>query len=733
MNIENLLIFLTSIILIAFSIDSIVKSQKIVNIISSLIFLVLATILGSNLIIRFFVENGYPYFQFFIKLRDFLLYSFGLLMLVFSIYFPSEKEGKKNYIILSGVILASAVIAFVSFTGKAISKASISYKIDIISPVQKVPYPFLPQMKMHYYISLNYNILHFLLLAFSITTGLLSILLIILKYKKVHLIYQKKQIRYFISGVLAFITIFIPVAIFKSLIPSFLYNLALITGIIISSISLIYSITSYRFANLRKKIINLIKENLLNALIVLPFVIFFLASRGWFSNIPAITYFFIITILLIFFLWFNKITIEFLRKYFGINLKPDLTEILFDRLGHSRNIEELAKNTVNTLVELINIKSASFLSFNLEKDIFETIYSFTGRKDKISALNPIFRYVTKETEFFDKEVINIDPKYNNIKEISNRYFDTYETALMLPLFFDNTLIAIINIEYKIDNNSFTKDEIEILLKLKKVCTLILHNIILFEKEENAKITKRDLVLASNIQEAIFQSDIPSFKGMDIYAFQKPAKEVSGDYFFIQKISENKAGFIIADVSGKGFSAALVSMMIHTVVQSQEFSNISTGGIVLKINEVMTSNQTTGKVSKTLSFATVLCGEIDKENGILDYTSAGHHPALMFDINKNVFNLIKSTSRPAGIFKDELFPSRKIYFDRDQIFVFYTDGVTEATNNKEEEFGLERLKEVVIRNKSLTAKQITEKIIEAVENFVGEEEQFDDITLMVIKL
>ncbi len=605
--------------------------------------------------------------------------------------------------------------------------------MDFISSIERIPYPFTPQMKVTPILRVNYNPLHYVLLSISIFAGLFSLVLIILKYKKVHLIYQKKQIRYFISGVLAFISIFIFINIIRGIIPGFLYQFFFITGIMMSCSALLYSVTSYRFANLRRKIFNLIKEIGLNLFVVVPFAGFFLISRMWFSNISIPTYFCVITIFLIFFLWLQKVVVEFLRKTFGINLKSDLMEILFNRIGHSRNIDELAKYSITTLIELINIRNASFLFFNLEKDIFQTVYSFNNKKYIISALNPIFRYVKKETELFDKEIINFDPKYRNIREIANKYFDTYDTALMIPLFYEDTLLAILNIEYKIDNNSFTKDEIDTLLKLKKVCTLVLHNIILFEKEENAKLTKRDIVLASNIQEAIFQKELPTFKELDIYAYQRPAKEVSGDYFYIQKIAENRAGFLLADVSGKGFSAALVSMIIHTIAQSQEFSSISSSGIVLKINDVMTSNLTNGKVNKTLTFATVFCGYLDKENGVLDYTSAGHHPALIYDIKNKSFDLIKATSRPAGIFKDEIFSSQKIYFDSGKILIFYTDGVTEAINKKEEEFGLERLKEIIVKNKDLSARQLVEKIVKEVENFTGDVEQFDDITLIVIKL
>ncbi|MCX7820230.1 MAG: serine/threonine-protein phosphatase [Brevinematales bacterium] len=731
MNFEYFLYFLSALIILAFSIEAIIKNQTPLNIAASLLLFFIATIVGSDLGVKYLSQNGFSAFHVFLKIENLAIYYIGFLAFIFSRYFPRDKQIKTSWILVFTGVVYFILCALISFSELNISRMYISSKVNIIAPKVKSLEIIPPEMRKSYNLILKYNLLHYIFVIISWLNIFISSIFIIIKNKKSSLIFQKKQIRYLMAGFFVFLFFFL-ISETKFL-PSLINTILRLGGVLVFSLSLLYSIISYRFANLRNKIVSFVRENIISFFVILPFIIALIVSRRWFSNLPALSYFTIIILFFLFLLWFHRVVGDFTKRALGFKTIIDITEILFDKIASSRTIEDLAKNSIKTLMELINIRSAHFLYFNINKEVFEIVYSSNEKKYSISALNPFFRYLTREIDFLDREVINFDPKYLNIKDIANRYFESYDTALVIPLFYENTLTALIHIDYKIDNNSFTKEEAEIFKKLKKVCNLLLNNIILFEKDENAKLTKRDIILASQIQETIFQTDVPVFKYIDVYAYQKPAKEVSGDYFFIQKINDEKLGFILADVSGKGFSAAMVSMMIHTISQSLEFSSVSPSSIVTKINEVMTSNITVGKVSKMLTFATVFCGVIDKENGVLDYSSAGHHPAIVYDIDKNIFHSIKASSRPAGIFKEEIFSSQKFYFKENQIFVFYTDGITEAINDKEEEFGTERLKQIILKYKNLSSQKITEKIIEEVEKFAGEKDQYDDITLIVIKL
>jgi serine phosphatase RsbU (regulator of sigma subunit) len=410
-----------------------------------------------------------------------------------------------------------------------------------------------------------------------------------------------------------------------------------------------------------------------------------------------------------------------------------MTEILLDRIGKSRSISELSRNTVNAILDNINCRDADFLMFDPEKEIFNVLYSSNGKSYSISAIDPFFRHINETTDVYDREQINFDPRFISIKDSAEKFFNRYDTSLLISFYYEDVLMALLPLSGKLDNTSYTSQEIALLIKLKKIAEMVLHNLILFERDEEAKLTKRDILLASNIQEAIFQSYIPSFSQIDIYAFQKPAKGVSGDYFLIEKISNESMGVLIADVSGKGFSAALVSMIIHTITKSQEFSSTSTNAIVSRINDVMTSSQNYNRLTKTMSFATIFCGFFENSLRTLFYTNAGHHPIVVYDRKTKKFDFIKANGKPVGIFQEETYLSLSYRYGSDKIFVLYSDGITETINSKEEEFGLDRLLSLIVANENKTSRDIINLIISTVENYASSNENMDDMTLIVIKL
>ena len=330
-------------------------------------------------------------------------------------------------------------------------------------------------------------------------------------------------------------------------------------------------------------------------------------------------------------------------------------------------------------------------------------------------------------------MLYFNPKFSDFRDTLDKHFELSDISVFIPLYYEGNIAAIINLSSKLDNSAYSTQDNIVLSKLKKIITIVLHNIILFEKEQEAKNTKRELTLASAIQESIFQKEIPEFKGLDVYGYLKPALGVSGDYFLVEKISDSSMGVLIADVSGKGFSAALMAMVIHTISKSLVFSPKTTNAIVSRINEMMTKSQENSGITKIMSFATVFCGFIDGSAKKMYYTNAGHHPVIIYDIPNDEFEYIHSDAKPAGIFPGEYFPIDTYKLKKDQIIVIYSDGITEALNKAEEEFGIERLNDLIKFHRGKTAKDITNEIIRNIEAYAFEREQFDDMTLIVVKI
>ena len=722
MTIASIFLLTAGLILIAMSIESVLKSTSPLNI-STAFFLFLGAILvGSIGLYSYFSILNYQLFAFLVlKIQNGVLSLIGFSFYYFSLHFPREKKINilKDYFWI--FFLFSIAFAIVSVLGFNINQ------------VQYLLYTN-EATKSQFDLKVTYNFLHYASFFFSGFLSFVSLISIVIQYSKSHLIYQKKQIRYFLSGIVFFAVSYLLLSLLKNKPTPILYNLILSIVYVVTGGMILYSVITYRFVNLRRKFIDLIRDNIIGTIVSLPIIFLLYIFRSWIGKIDFLIFCLIALPSFLFFVWLHHRGKILIRKSIGMEyLDKDITSILLDKIGNAHTIEELARKSVEALCEQIECHNMDFLYFDPSTENFKVLYSLNSREYYVPAVNPLFRYLNNKIDVYDRELINFDPRFSAMKGIAERYFKRYGISLIVPFFYEENLIGMMHISGKMDNTTYTSRELELMSRLKKISQIIMNNLILFEKEEEARLTKRDLILASNIQESIFQNQLPVFSNIDIYAYQKPAREVSGDYFLVEKISNNSAGLLIADVSGKGFSAALVSMIIHTIAKSHEFSSSNVNYIVTKVNDVITSNQTSARLTKTLSFSTIFCGFLDNSIKTLFYTNAGHNPILVYNIKKNRFEWIKANAKPVGIFQDETFLTKTYHYEHGSIFVLYSDGITETINEKEEEFGTDRLQKIIKENYNKKAKEISEVILEEVDVFSNHAEPFDDITLIVIKL
>ena len=125
--------------------------------------------------------------------------------------------------------------------------------------------------------------------------------------------------------------------------------------------------------------------------------------------------------------------------------------------------------------------------------------------------------------------------------------------------------------------------------------------------------------------------------------------------------------------------------------------------------------------------------LDPDKKTLKYVNAGHNPPFLIRNKSNKIKLLKSTGYVLGVVKDAELEDGEVKLRKGDIFVFYTDGVTEAMNENNEQFGEERLKKVILKNRKLSAQKMIRKIQNEVKTFTGKRPQFDDLTLMVLKV
>ena len=238
--------------------------------------------------------------------------------------------------------------------------------------------------------------------------------------------------------------------------------------------------------------------------------------------------------------------------------------------------------------------------------------------------------------------------------------------------------------------------------------------------------KAEMEIAAGIQRDFLPKKMPDIKGFSLYAKSVPALEVGGDFYDAIVLPDGRFGLVIADVSGKSVPAALFMALSGTIVRA------SAGWHTSVTEAIEDANTLISKDSESGMFVTLFYSIIDENEKILKYTNAGHNPPFVLLSKTEEFDTLPPTGIALGVMENMSYKSGEISLGKDDLVVFYTDGITEAINSHEDDYGEERLRLIIIKNRDKSSEEIAHAVLDDVNRFCGDEPQFDDITVMVLK-
>lgn len=253
---------------------------------------------------------------------------------------------------------------------------------------------------------------------------------------------------------------------------------------------------------------------------------------------------------------------------------------------------------------------------------------------------------------------------------------------------------------------------------------------LVRSRERVATVEADLNFASKIQLGSLpkvENAFPSHDSFKLYATMEPAKEVGGDFFDFYEIDDTHICFVMADVSGKGVPAALFMMTTKTMIKDHATMETSPAKIFTRVNRLLSEN------NEAEMFATAWIGILDTETNVLRYTNAAHavpcikHRGEKYSLLKKLHGLFL-----AGM-DDTVYTESEIKLESGDAVFLYTDGVTEAHNMDNKLYGEQRLLDCLNRSEKLSGDEIMSEIKKDIRNFSAGREQFDDITMMMIKI
>jgi sigma-B regulation protein RsbU (phosphoserine phosphatase) len=237
--------------------------------------------------------------------------------------------------------------------------------------------------------------------------------------------------------------------------------------------------------------------------------------------------------------------------------------------------------------------------------------------------------------------------------------------------------------------------------------------------------ENELNVASKIQQSILPTEFPSEDDYAAFASMEPAKEVGGDFYDVINLGPDRVGVAIADVSDKGVPAALFMMSSRTLLKGSAIGKFEPGEVLKEVNDLLCEG------NEAMMFVTLLYAIYDRATGKLTYANGGHTTPYVRRSDGSIIALPLTGGMALGVLDGQDY--NQDTFDLlpgDTVFL-YSDGVSEAMNHEGEEFGLERLAQVLIENDTKDPREVNEAMFEAVRAFAGNTPQSDDITCLTL--
>ena len=255
---------------------------------------------------------------------------------------------------------------------------------------------------------------------------------------------------------------------------------------------------------------------------------------------------------------------------------------------------------------------------------------------------------------------------------------------------------------------------------------------LMQQVSEREALEKELEIAKEVQIQLFPSRLPVIRRLEMAASCTPARQVSGDYYDFLWEDDSCLDVVFGDISGKGISAALLMASLQSSIRSglttlNEFADQK----ARMANVVADVNRRLYQRSSPESYSTLVLGHFDAESRVFSYCNAGHHPPLIFS-NGDVRGLTIGGT-VVGLFENWAFEGGETQLRHGDLALLFTDGVVEAENEEGEQFGTDRLIEIVRLNSFLTAEDIQSLIVEQVFDWASGTEQADDITVLCMKI
>jgi serine phosphatase RsbU (regulator of sigma subunit) len=408
----------------------------------------------------------------------------------------------------------------------------------------------------------------------------------------------------------------------------------------------------------------------------------------------------------------------------------DLLHRISEQITATLDLDRVLTASIEGVKDLLSASAASIITAEGDDLVFRVAIgegASTVKPIRILQTQGIAGWVFTQKQPVVVNDAQNDPRFYDSLDKSSGF--TTQSLAAVPLIVNENAIGVIEVFNK--PGGFSQSNLELLKTFASSVAFAIDNARLYQVAVEKGRLERELQVARQVQASLIPQTTPQFDGWEFAARWFPAREVAGDYYdFIPLESETDSaplqGLVIADVADKGMPSALFMTLVRSTLRASMYSAEEPAHGISHANALITADSTNAM------FVTLFYGQLDPRTGALTYVNAGHNPPLLFRAGSDSPELLSRTGIAVGLTTDIPYQQRTLTLNAGDFIVLYTDGVPDALNPNEEEFGMDRLQAICRAHAGNTASEIVSALEAALVEFIGDTYPFDDITILVAK-
>jgi serine phosphatase RsbU (regulator of sigma subunit) len=546
-------------------------------------------------------------------------------------------------------------------------------------------------------------------------------------YKRINNPALKTQVKVVIAGIIAAVGIYVCGVIIPKILsiemPPALTEIIIIIALIVGPGTIAWAIIKYRFLDIGLIARQSLVYTLTTAIVVGGYLLiitqlssFFFSLFGFQSRILDVL---VVVIMLLFFQPLYTQVDDFVRRLF-IRSRGDYRHVM----------EELSRD----LIAIFDtVRLADTISDRLNREMFIERTYFALLQDNGST----YKLIGETREYsIENQVLEIllqkqNPIFvDSIKRLYREGFlighlASFNCHLLMPLMDKGKLVGVIGTTAKAGGYGYTYEDITLLTVLANQAVVSLNNARLYSESLEKQRLEEELAVARQIQLNLLPKSVPVHKNYEFAAFNHPSRQVGGDYYDFMTSSNGQICVVVADVSGKGVGAALLVARLQAVLQSEGQRGRPVDTMIGGINDFLVSSTTADK------YVTMFYGEFNCDSGGFCFCNAGHNYPFLIRKNDDI-EFLQDGGLLLGAFAGSKYQIARTQINKGDVLVIYTDGLTEAFNEKGEEYGEQRLIKTVKDARSKSAQFICGHMIKSIRQYAIDSTETDDMTVVVIK-